>query len=274
MSDAQTHAATDSCHSCLSRRAVLAGAGAAAAVVAAPLEQASALAPVPAQDLGPASSVPVGGGRLFTVNGRPVMVTQPKKGKYKAFSGVCTHQGCTVSGTVKKNRITCPCHDSVFSAANGKVLSGPARRALVPVKIRVRKGRLMAVMTVAAPAATSPTPSPTASTAGGGGDLPAGYALLTGTVPADGGVAVLTAGGKLVLVHRTGASIRTYRAACPHQFATQLWNTTLVNGAIRCNNHFYAFDPLTGAGRGNGLSLTTVANIPAGNTWAVDTRQL
>lgn len=69
----------------------------------------------------PASSVPVGGG---TVTGG-VVVTQPQAGVYKAFSAICTHQGCPVKD-VENNRIHCPCHGSVFSAQDGSVLAGPA----------------------------------------------------------------------------------------------------------------------------------------------------
>jgi Rieske Fe-S protein len=67
------------------------------------------------------ADVPVGGG---TVVG-PVVVTQPVAGQFKAFSSTCTHQGCTVGG-VANGLITCPCHGSVFSAADGSVRNGPA----------------------------------------------------------------------------------------------------------------------------------------------------
>ncbi|GAA2029215.1 Rieske (2Fe-2S) protein [Catenulispora yoronensis] len=73
----------------------------------------------------PSSSVPVGGG---TVNAG-VVVTQPQAGVYKAFSAVCTHQGCTVK-EVANNQIHCPCHGSIFSAQDGSVVMGPATQPL------------------------------------------------------------------------------------------------------------------------------------------------
>ena len=75
----------------------------------------------------PSSSVPVGGGYVDKNN--LVVVTQPQAGEYKAFTAVCTHQGCTV-GTVSNNQIQCPCHGSIFSAKDGSVINGPATTAL------------------------------------------------------------------------------------------------------------------------------------------------
>jgi Rieske Fe-S protein len=75
----------------------------------------------------PKTDVPVGGGKI--VADQRVVVTQPTAGTYKAFSAVCTHQGCVVSG-VDATKITCACHNSSFSTTDGSVLAGPAVRAL------------------------------------------------------------------------------------------------------------------------------------------------
>jgi Rieske Fe-S protein len=80
------------------------------------------------------SDVPVGGGTI--VAGVKVVVTQPEAGTFKAFSSTCTHQGCQVA-EVKDNKIVCPCHGSVFSAADGAVESGPAPGPLAPAQITV-----------------------------------------------------------------------------------------------------------------------------------------
>lgn len=74
-----------------------------------------------------AADVPVGGGVI--VRDAKVVVTQPQEGTYKAFTAVCTHQGCVVSSVADGN-ITCACHGSVFSAADGSVVKGPATGAL------------------------------------------------------------------------------------------------------------------------------------------------
>ncbi len=71
------------------------------------------------------SEVPVGGGKI--VSG--LVVTQPTAGSFKAFTSVCTHQGCQVSA-VQNNRIICACHDSLFDASSGAPVGGPAKTAL------------------------------------------------------------------------------------------------------------------------------------------------
>jgi Rieske Fe-S protein len=67
---------------------------------------------------------------------RGVVVTQPQAGTFKAFSAVCTHAGCIVA-EVKNGTINCPCHGSRFAAADGSVANGPASRPLKPVRISV-----------------------------------------------------------------------------------------------------------------------------------------
>ena len=57
----------------------------------------------------------MGGGKVFADD--KVVVTQPEKGEFKAFSAVCTHAGCLVSG-VKDSVITCDCHGSRFSTGH------------------------------------------------------------------------------------------------------------------------------------------------------------
>ena len=58
-----------------------------------------------------AADIPVGGGKVF--DKLKVVITQPTAGDFKAFSAICTHQGCLVS-TVGNGRINCPCHGSSF----------------------------------------------------------------------------------------------------------------------------------------------------------------
>jgi len=84
--------------------------------------------------LGPTSDVAVGGGTIFA--DQKVVVTQPSEGDFKAFTAVCTHQGCLV-GQVDGEEIQCPCHGSVFSIEDGSVLNGPATSPLSEVGISV-----------------------------------------------------------------------------------------------------------------------------------------
>jgi Rieske Fe-S protein len=64
------------------------------------------------------------------------VVTQPTAGSFKAFTAVCTHQGCTV-GTVAGGTIDCPCHGSKFSIKDGSVVNGPATSPLAAITIKV-----------------------------------------------------------------------------------------------------------------------------------------
>jgi Rieske Fe-S protein len=73
------------------------------------------------------SEIPVGGGKIFS--SRMIVVTQPTAGQFKAFSAVCTHQGCLVS-KIASGHIDCSCHGSEYSIKDGSVEAGPAPRAL------------------------------------------------------------------------------------------------------------------------------------------------
>jgi Rieske Fe-S protein len=84
--------------------------------------------------LASAGDVPVGG--CFVAAAAKVVVTQPTEGDFKAFSAVCTHQGCLVESS-SEGEIPCPCHLSRFSLEDGSPLSGPASAALTPVEIIV-----------------------------------------------------------------------------------------------------------------------------------------
>ncbi|MBO2450101.1 Rieske 2Fe-2S domain-containing protein [Actinomadura barringtoniae] len=90
-------------------------------------------------DLGKASEIPVGGGKVFPAE--KVVVTQPQKGEFYAFTAVCTHMGCTV-GEVSGGTINCPCHGSKYSIEDGSVKRGPAPRALAKMKVTVKGGDL------------------------------------------------------------------------------------------------------------------------------------
>jgi Rieske Fe-S protein len=80
------------------------------------------------------SDVPDGGGTI--IDGKNIVVTQPEARTFKAFSAVCTHQGCIVN-SVSDGTIDCPCHGSKFSIKDGSVVHGPATEPLPSVAIKV-----------------------------------------------------------------------------------------------------------------------------------------
>lgn len=79
-------------------------------------------------------SIPVGGGKVFP--DQKVVVTQPTSGEFKAFSAVCTHQGCVVAD-VSGGTINCGCHGSAFDVTTGAVRRGPATSPLPEKKVTV-----------------------------------------------------------------------------------------------------------------------------------------
>lgn len=85
-------------------------------------------------EIGTTADVPVGGGTVFQKE--KIVVTQPTEGDFKAFTAVCTHQGCLVESS-SEGDIPCPCHLSRFSLEDGSPLSGPAGSPLESVGITV-----------------------------------------------------------------------------------------------------------------------------------------
>jgi len=90
--------------------------------------------------LGAASEIPVGGGKIYKT--AKVVVTQPARGQYRAFSAVCTHVGCIMS-EVANGTIDCPCHGSEFKITTGAVVTGPAPSPLPKKQIKIVDGMVV-----------------------------------------------------------------------------------------------------------------------------------
>ncbi len=61
-----------------------------------------------------------------------------------AFSAICTHAGCEVSGWRTSDAcFLCPCHGSVYDpGAGARVVAGPAPRPLPALPLRITQGAL------------------------------------------------------------------------------------------------------------------------------------
>lgn len=82
------------------------------------------------------SDVPVGGSASARgPAGQQLLLARPTAATVVGFSAICTHQGCTVEPSGKE--LGCPCHDAVYDAFTGQVLSGPAPTPLPPFAVRV-----------------------------------------------------------------------------------------------------------------------------------------
>ena len=69
-------------------------------------------------------------------NGVPVAVFRVG-GTLYAIDARCTHVGGPLDqGALDGTRVTCPLHGSVFDVRDGKVLRGPAARAVTPYRVR------------------------------------------------------------------------------------------------------------------------------------------
>lgn len=96
--------------------------------------------PKSGSELAATSEVPVGGGLIL--RDEQIVITQPSEGEFRAFSAICTHQGCIVAN-VDDETINCSCHGSKFSIADGAVEAGPASAGLAAVDITVDGGRIV-----------------------------------------------------------------------------------------------------------------------------------
>ena len=99
-------------------------------------------APAPtARQLVESSKVPVGGGLKVSSSQGVLMIVQPTRGNFAAYSAICTHAGCEVSSATA-SAIICTCHDSEFSTSDGARIAGPASRPLKKYSVVERSGML------------------------------------------------------------------------------------------------------------------------------------
>ena len=73
--------------------------------------------------------LPRGQARVLELGGEKTAAYKDDQGEIHAVSAVCTHLGCLVEWNGGEKTWDCPCHGSRFDA-DGRVLQGPARKAL------------------------------------------------------------------------------------------------------------------------------------------------
>lgn len=88
-----------------------------------------------------ATDVPVGSAAIFD----GFIIAQANAGAYVAYSQECPHQRNPIT-EVEGDTVRCTAHNSVFSIADGSVVSGVARDPLIPAKLE-REGERLRVRT-------------------------------------------------------------------------------------------------------------------------------
>jgi nitrite reductase/ring-hydroxylating ferredoxin subunit len=82
--------------------------------------------------------IAVRSGKTFTVAGKKILITQPKKGSFKACVAICTHADSALNGA-SNNEIVCQSHGARFDATTG-MAKAVAPRALQKVTVSVSAG--------------------------------------------------------------------------------------------------------------------------------------
>jgi nitrite reductase/ring-hydroxylating ferredoxin subunit len=76
------------------------------------------------------TDIKVGSGKIVTAKGQQILITQPKKGVFKAFSPYCTHQRVMLAG-INGTNLVCDQHGAMFDTTTGvRTNRSPARSDL------------------------------------------------------------------------------------------------------------------------------------------------
>lgn len=92
--------------------------------------------------IGPASEIPSGTGKVYTVKGRQLAVFN-LGGTFYAIDDECPHEGgCLSEGALTGTTLMCPLHAAEFNVTTGKLLCGPAAENVPTWPTRVVDGRV------------------------------------------------------------------------------------------------------------------------------------
>ena len=130
---------------CLARRQVLLATGAGAGVLALAAcseDSSSSEEPQSGVVLLSLNELDVGQAQVATTDdGIAVAVVRTGEEEVRAFSAICTHQGCEVRA--EETDLYCPCHGSRFALADGAVTAGPAEDPLPEVAVEIQQGNVV-----------------------------------------------------------------------------------------------------------------------------------
>jgi len=79
----------------------------------------------------------VNSAKVFRFGSEPAILIHMAGGKYRAFTAVCTHLGCTVQYRSDLHEIWCPCHNGTYNL-QGRNISGPPPRPLAQYQVHIQ----------------------------------------------------------------------------------------------------------------------------------------
>jgi Rieske Fe-S protein len=103
--------------------------------------------PAPAaREIARLEQIDIGQSLVFDYPGahEPAVLVRLDASRWVAYDQKCTHLSCPVIPRVKEGRLYCPCHEGSFDLETGRPLSGPPRRPLARIRLRVADGRIYA----------------------------------------------------------------------------------------------------------------------------------
>jgi len=102
---------------------------------------------LPAMEVASPDELAVGDSKIFDYPraGATCVLTRVASDRFVAYGQKCTHLSCPVIPKPEKNCLQCPCHEGVFDLATGRPLSGPPRRPLPRLRLKVSDGRVFVV---------------------------------------------------------------------------------------------------------------------------------
>jgi Rieske Fe-S protein len=93
--------------------------------------------PAPRLSLPQARSLSAGEALLFRYPSAqdPCILLRGTDGRLRAYSQVCTHLSCAIVYRPERDCLFCPCHNGVFSTAEGLPMAGPPTRRLPRIRL-------------------------------------------------------------------------------------------------------------------------------------------
>jgi Rieske Fe-S protein len=90
--------------------------------------------------------LPIGGAKTFDFprGSTPRLLVKTAAREFVAYDQQCTHLQCPVVPVVEQGKLHCPCHNGWFDLATGNPLSGPPRRRLPRIVLKVSEGTVFA----------------------------------------------------------------------------------------------------------------------------------